>query len=183
MRGAFAVASPRVAALRALNYTPAVEAFRAKAKANKAKTFGELLSSLGPAYGSVFTRIDCQRSYGVELLSQGDMFATEPQGRVIRRDCMPNPDAHRIDRWQVLLAGAGTLGENELYGRAMVADGRLAGRYVGPDAMVMTFKSPGSIESLYAYAFLCTNVGMVLRFFASAPRCYWIYQYHSHPTN
>lgn len=72
---------------------------------------------------------------------------------------MPNPKDHKIERWQVLIAGAGTLGENELYGRSLIADRRLSGHYVGPDAMVMTFKSPASPESLYAYAFLCTGVG------------------------
>jgi hypothetical protein len=160
MRSSFAVSSPRVTALRALNYTPAVEAFRARASNKTCKRFRDLLSSLGPGYGSVFTRIDCQKSHGVELLSQGDMFATEPQGRIIRRDCIPRPESHRIARWQVLIAGAGTLGENELYGRAIIADDRLAERYVGPHAMVMSFNSPESSESLYAYAFLCTEVGV-----------------------
>src|SRR4051794_26564143 len=113
MRHAFAVSEPRVTALRALNYAPAVEVFRRKASGRTCKTFGELLATLGPNYGSVFTRIDCDRDHGVELLSQGDMFATEPEGRIIRQDCIPNPGAHRIERWQVLVAGAGTLGENE----------------------------------------------------------------------
>lgn len=160
MRSAFSVASPRVTALRALNYTPEVEAFRAKADKRTCKRFGDLLASLGLGYGSVFTRIDCHPSHGVELMSQSDMFATEPSGRFIRRDCIPKPEAHMVHWGQVLIAGAGTLGENELYGRSIIADGRLNGRYVGPDAMVMTFRSPGSPESLYAYAFLCSRVGV-----------------------
>ncbi|MGI9067085.1 MAG: hypothetical protein ACR2HX_11875 [Pyrinomonadaceae bacterium] len=73
---------------------------------------------------------------------------------------MPNPQDHRVKRWQILIAGAGTLGENELYGRSIIADNRIAGRYTGGHAMVMTFNSPGSHESLYAYAFLCTRVGV-----------------------
>src|SRR3712207_3691193 len=149
MRSAFSVASPKVTALRALNYTPEVEALRSRADKRTCKRFGELLESLGPGYGSVFTRIDCHPNYGVELMSQSDMFATEPAGRIIRRDCIPKPETHKVSRWQILIAGAGTLGENELYGRSIIADDRLDGRYVGPDAMVMTFKSPGSSESLY----------------------------------
>ena len=149
MRNAFAVSSPNVTALRALNYAPAVEGFPCgKAESSPfLQDVGDLLADLGPNYGSVFTRIDCERQHGVELLSQSDMFATEPEGRVIRRDCIPRPDAHRIQRWQVLIAGAGTLGENELYGRALIADRRLVDRYVGPHAMVMTFDSPGSAET------------------------------------
>jgi len=160
MRSAFAVSAPRVTALRALNYTPAVEAFRSKANRRACRTFRDLLTDIGRGYGSVFTRIDCERGHGIELLAQGDMFGTEPVGRIIRRDCIPDPEAHRINRWQVLIAGAGTLGENELYGRSIIADQRLADRYVGPDAMVMTFDSPGSSESMYAYAFLCSKVGI-----------------------
>lgn len=122
MRSAFLVASPKVTALRALNYTPEVEVFRAQAQNQKWGQFGDLLVRLGPNYGSVFTRVDCHPSYGVELMSQSDMFTSEPTGRIIRRDCIPKPDAHKVDRWQVLIAGAGTLGENELYGRSIIAE-------------------------------------------------------------
>src|SRR5262245_29391093 len=115
MRSAFTIASPKVTALRALNYTPEVEAFRAKANNRTCKRFGDLLADIGPGYGSVFTRIDCHPSHGVELMSQSDMFATEPACRIIRRDCIPRPEDHRVHRWQVLIAGAGTLGESELY--------------------------------------------------------------------
>ena len=123
-------------------------------------SLGDLLIELGPGYGSVFTRIDCEANHGVELVSQGDMFASEPAGRIIRKDCIPNSEAHRIRRWQVLVAGAGTLGENELYGRSIIADRRLVNRYVGPHAMTMLFKSPEADHSLYSYAFLCSNVGV-----------------------
>ena len=160
MRSVFAVRSPNVTALRALNYAPAVEAFRAKANSRSCRRLGDLLANIGLGYGSVFTRLDCDLAHGIELVSQGDMFATEPAGRIIRRDSIPNSSEHEIQRWQVLVAGAGTLGENELYGRSIIADGRLAGRYVGPDAMTMTFEVPGSVESLYAYAFLCTKIGV-----------------------
>lgn len=121
---------------------------------------GSLLSDVGPAYGSVFVRRDCAPEHGVELITQGDMFAAEPSGRIIRRDSMARPDRHHVRRWQVLIAGAGTLGENELYGRSILADARLEGRYVGPHAMVLTFREPGSDQSLFTYAFLLTATGV-----------------------
>ena len=162
MRRAFITSAPRATALRALNYSPDVEAFRRNARGRPCVPMGELLNSIGPGYGSVFTRIDCHSSHGVELLSQGDMFAAEPSGRVIRRDCIPVPADHEIRRWQVLIAGAGTLAETELYGRSLIADGRLTGRYVGPHAMVLDFKDPGSDFALYTYALLLTRVGISL---------------------
>ena len=118
------------------------------------------MESFAPAYGSVFTRRDCARSLGVELLSQTDMFAAEPAGRVIRRDSMPVPERHLIRPWQVLIAGAGTLGETELYGRPVISDSRLEGKFVGPHAMALTFKDAGSVMNLYTYAFLLTRTGI-----------------------
>jgi len=154
---AFMVARPTGAALRALNYTPEVERLRSR---QGGQSLGSMLADLGPAYGAVFTRVDCEASHGIELVTQGDMFAAEPTGRIIRRDSMARPERHEIRRWQVLIAGAGTLGENELYGRPIIADSRLVGRYVGPHAMVLTFKEPESDSSLFAYAFLLSRIGL-----------------------
>jgi hypothetical protein len=156
-RAAFTVARPQSTALRPLNYSPEVERLRV-AEAGTVP-LGSLLRELGPAYGAVFTRRDCSREHGIELLSQSDMFALEPAGRVIRRDSMPRPDEHLVRRWQVLVAGAGTLGAHELYGRCILADDRLAGRYVGPDAVALTFADEGSDLSLYVYAFLASPIG------------------------
>lgn len=159
MRSAFCVSDIRPRALRALNYSPGVERIRRTAT-TKSVPLRALLSEMGPAYGSVFTRLDCAPEHGVELVSQSDMFSVEPKGRVIRRDSMAQPERHLVRRWQVLIAGAGTLGENELYGRVLLADRRLEGRYVGPDAMVLTFNAPGDDASLFAFAFLSTRVGL-----------------------
>ncbi len=156
---AFVVEEPRSRALRALNYTPAVERIR-RAGSSSARPLRDIVKSFGPAYGTVFTRLDCHPDHGIELLSQSDMFAAEPRGRVIRRDSMREPDKHRIERGQVLIAGAGTLGENELYGRALLADGRLADKYVGPDSMTLVFESPDDDFSLFAYAWLASPTGV-----------------------
>ncbi|WP_437681676.1 hypothetical protein [Sorangium sp. So ce131] len=158
MASTFIVEKPTTAALRALNYTPEVEALRRR-KRRTAK-LGDFLSEMGSAYGAVFVRIDCDRDHGVELITQGDMFAAEPSGRIIRLDSMARPERHRVKRWQVLVSGAGTLGESELYGRSIIADDRLVDRYVGPHAMVLTFADPGSDDSLYTYAFLCSKPGI-----------------------
>lgn len=160
MSAVFSVSALRFGLLRAINYTPEVESIRRHAAKAASVPLGSLLSSMGPAYGSVFTRLDCHPSQGIELVSQADMFAAEPSGRVIRRDSMKHPERHEIKKWQILIAGAGTLGETELYGRSLVADGRLVGKYVGPHAMVLTFKEPGGDLNLFTYAFLSTVIGV-----------------------
>ena len=157
-RMAFVVSRPRSSGLRALNYEPGVEALRSAG--GRSARLGDLLESLGSAYGTVFTRVDCAPDHGIELLSQSDMFAIQPRGRVIRRDSMARPERHVVRGAQVLVAGAGTLGDNELYGRSLVADTRLEGKYVGPDAIALTFRDPGSDHSLYCAAFLGSSLGI-----------------------
>src|SRR3954470_1758863 len=119
MRTVFNVDYPRSTTLRALNYSPYVEAFRRKRDVLKSVRLGELLVEMGAAHRRAFTRIDCHPDHGVELVSQTDMFAAEPSGRVIRMDSMPMPERHRFSRWQILIAAAGTLGETELFGRSV----------------------------------------------------------------
>lgn len=155
----FVVEEPRSGALRALNYTPAVERIR-RAGSDSARPLREIVKSFGPAYGTVFTRLDCRPDHGIELMSQSDMFAAEPRGRVIRRDSMREPDKHLTEKGQVLIAGAGTLGENELYGRSILADDRLVGKYVGPDSMTLVFEDAEDDFSLFAYAWLASPTGV-----------------------
>lgn len=160
---AFVVEEPRSRALRALNYAPAVERIR-RAGSSSTRSLREIIKAFGPGYGTAFARRECSPAHGVELLSQSDVFAAEPQGRVIRRDSMPHPDRHLVERGQVLIAGVGTLQETELYGRSILADERLAGKYLSQDAMALTFEEPDSDFSLYTYAWLASPTGVsVLR--------------------
>lgn len=156
---AFVVDEPSVGALRALNYAPAVERIR-RAGSSSARPLSEIVKAFGPAYGTVFTRLDCKPEHGVELITQSDMFAAEPAGRVIRMDSMRHPERHRVTRGQVLIAGAGTLGENELYGRSILADDRLVGKFVGPHSMSLHFEDPNDDFSLFAYAWLASPTGI-----------------------
>ncbi len=115
---------------------------------------------MGESYGAIFVSAECDEGYGVELLSQRDMFRAEPEGKWIRRDSLPNPLAHEVRKWQILIAGTGTLAPTELYGRCILADERLTGKCLGPDGLALTFKQPGSDINLYVYAFLATELGL-----------------------
>lgn len=155
---AFVVDEPRSGALRALNYAPAVERIR-RSGSSSALPLRDIVKSFGPAYGTAFARLECNPDCGVELLSQSDIFAMEPRGRFIRRDSMPHPDRHLIELGHVLIAGAGTLGENEIYGRAIIADQRLVGKHLSQDAMALVFEEPNTDLALFAYAWLISPTG------------------------
>lgn len=155
----FCVKNASAAALRALNYSPAVEKLRSVV-GSSAVPLHELALAVGRGYATVFARRDCKPSHGVELLSQTDMFAAEPEGRTIRLDSMTHPERHLVSRLQVLVAGAGTLGRYELYGRSIIADDRLAGKYIGQDTLSIEFREPDSDHALFAYAFLASPTGV-----------------------
>lgn len=159
MGRSFLVHRPVPAALRALNYTPEVETFREKA-GSRTQALGRMLTGLGESYWAVFTRLDCAATCGVELITQTDMFASEPSGRVIRIDSMPKPENHRVRRWQILIAGAGQMAEGNLFGRSIIADDRLAGKYLGPHAVALTFEDEGGDENLWTYAYLNSKIGI-----------------------
>lgn len=156
---AFVVDEPKARALRALNYSPAIERIR-RAGSSSARPLRDIVKILGPAYGTAFARLDCGPTHGIELLSQSDVFAAEPRGRVIRRDSMQHPERHLIEPGQILIAGVGTLGENELYGRALIADSRLTGKYLSQDVMALVMEEPGEDFALFTYAWLASPTGL-----------------------
>jgi type I restriction enzyme S subunit len=72
---------------------------------------------------------------------------------------MPHPDRHKVHRWEVLIAGAGQMGEGNLFGRSIIADARLAGGFLGPDTFAIGFEEPGSDLNLWVYAVLNSALG------------------------
>jgi hypothetical protein len=163
MRSAYLTKSISSTTVRALNYIPELEAFRKQGKTYRSGLcLGDLICGMAESYGKVFIRYDCAPGRGEELLTQSDMFAAETEGRIIRGDAILRLEDHRLYRWQILIAGAGTLGETELYGRSIIVDERLAGKIIGPHAIRLTFPQPGDDINLFVYAFLCSPTGIRL---------------------
>lgn len=157
---AFVVDRPQTAALRALNYSPSIERIR-RAGSSAARPLHEVVKLFGPGWRRAFARVPTRPGFGVELLSQSDAFAAEPRGRWIRADSMSEPWRHRIEPGQVLLAGTGTLAETELYGHAILADARLVGKFLTEDAMALVFEDPAHDFSLFTYAWLASQTGVM----------------------
>jgi type I restriction enzyme S subunit len=122
------IEEPRTGALRALNYAPVLERIR-QSGSGSSQQLRKMVKRFGEAYGTVFTRLDCDPNHGVRLLSQTDTFAAEPRGRIIRRDSMPDSRRHEVRRWQILISGAGQMSEGNLFGRSII--GFLFGWHLG----------------------------------------------------
>jgi hypothetical protein len=159
MRSAYLAKSVTEASVRALNYSREVEILREKARvSSNIVCLGEIVS-VPTASSYIFRQVDCAQGYGEEILTQTDMFASEPRGRVVRRELMPNPDARRIQPGQILIAGAGQMEETNLFGRSIISDARLIGKVLCGDA-IMLKGNENSDQFLYLYAFLCSCYGV-----------------------
>lgn len=159
MRSAHMTHELRHATMRALNYSPLIDRLRARST-QSTPVLRDVTKEIGRAYAKVLTRVACAPEFGEELLSQVDLFAIEPEGRWIRGDLMSFCEDLRIRRGDILVAGAGQIGESTLFGRALIADTRLVGKLAAGDVMVLRAESPDADEWLYVYAFLLSDFGL-----------------------
>lgn len=166
MRSAYLTKSISAATVRAINYTPELGQFLQRHQGADVSRLGNLASIRSPG-SAMFRAINCSPEFGEEFLTQADIFAAEPTGRTIRPDTIPDLESRRVKNGQILIAGVGTLGETELYGRSIIADDRLVGKLLTSDTLVL---EPILDEDThyYVYAFLCTSVGVRLVRSASA---------------
>lgn len=148
------------ASIRALNYTPEVSRLRARTREAGVTLLGSLACEVGDSYAKVLPRIDCSPASGRELLSQVDIFAAEPRGRAIRHDLIPFADNITIREGDILVAGVGQIGESTLFGRAVIADKRLAGKLASGDVLIIRFPEADAVIGRYVYAFLNSSVGL-----------------------
>lgn len=158
MRSAYLATSVTEATVRALNYTPEVGRFRKIIPGAKVSLLEELATIRTPG-NAMFRARDCSPQYGKEFLTQADIFAAETNGRIIQADLVSDVESRQAKSGQILIAGVGTLGETELYGRAIIADKRLEGKLLSSDVLIL---EPNLDEDTHAYlyAFLCSRVGV-----------------------
>ncbi len=160
MRSDYSVTNVNPATIRAMNHVPEMDRIRNRANEGSTSALGTMVEQLGRTFSKRVPRVDCSPLFGNELLGQVDILSSEPQGRVIREDRIPDAGDFRIKRWDVLIPGVGQLGQATLFGRAFIADGRLAGKLASEDIVILRFPNPGDSASLFTYALLCTNFGL-----------------------
>jgi type I restriction enzyme S subunit len=119
---------------------------------------GDLVEEGGIYNGPRFARIDCQSPHGLEFMSQRDAMLIRP---VPRRIVHPGfADRQLFAReGTILVGGHGTLGEGEIFGRAVLVHGRFARAAFTQDLLRIVPK-PTEAHALYAY--LTTTVGFRL---------------------
>lgn len=113
--------------LRGRNYGLRLEKIITLLKKGRWQPLEELLQT-SPFYTGRFKRLASTSPTAVELYSQSNLFALQPKGQIISARTVPNDVS--VTKGSILVAGVGTLGENEIFGRAKFVWGYLEDKLV-----------------------------------------------------
>lgn len=105
-----------------------------------------------------FPRIETKNGKGVMLINQMDIFGQIIRGKWISKRNVKLDSL--VEYGEVLIAGVGTMGENETFCRAIFANEDLQGQLVSGEFIRM--KTKGEVPSGYLYAWLCSEYGFRL---------------------
>jgi hypothetical protein len=141
--------------MRASNYTPRYQRILQALRSSPTVDLGEICAAGHLNTGARFKRIDAEPEYGVQLIGQKQGFWMTPEGRWISASYAPK-DIYAIDE-SVMIASSGTLGESELYCRAILVTGRWL-RYVYTQHFLRVVSGEPSFPGAYLFAFLRSDL-------------------------
>jgi len=102
-----------------------------------------------------FPRVEVKEGYGIMLINQKDIFDTIIKGKYISKRGVKTDNM--VEYGEVLVAGVGTLGENETFCRTIFANEDLVGQLVSGEFIRM--KASNEVPSGYLYAWLESDYG------------------------
>ncbi|GGK89288.1 hypothetical protein Sme01_49560 [Sphaerisporangium melleum] len=117
----FSVSGLTSTSLRALNYSPRAQRLIDALRSVPHRTLGEVCGGGYLGSGTRFKRIDSDSRYGVKLVGQRQGFWLRPEGRWINPNHSPL-GIFAADE-SVLIAAQGTLGDSEVFCRAIYVTG------------------------------------------------------------
>ena len=106
-----------------------------------------------------FPRVEVKEGNGVMLINQSDIFDTIVKGKWISKRKV-NLDNNLVTYGEVLVAGVGTLGENETFSRALFANEDLVGQLISGEYIRM--KCNDKMPSGYLFSWLNSDYGFRL---------------------
>ncbi len=106
-----------------------------------------------------FPRVEVKEGNGVMLINQSDIFDTIVKGKWISKRKV-NLDKNLVSYGEVLVAGVGTLGENETFCRALFANEDLVGQLISGEFIRM--KCNEKMPSGYLFSWLNSDYGFRL---------------------
>ena len=153
-------AGPTASTLRALNFSPRTRRILDSLTAVPHRTLGDLCLNGTLARGDRFRRIDAERGAGVKLIGQRQGFWIRPEGRriVLKSD---EKGAVQVPDETIVVASRGTLGESEVYCRAMFVTGRWLSWGYSEDFLRVISGDP-EFPGAYLFAFFRSEVAFRL---------------------
>ncbi|MGW7269326.1 methylation-associated defense system restriction endonuclease subunit S MAD5 [Streptomyces sp. NPDC054864] len=145
--------------LRALNFSPRAKNLAQQLSLVPGESFGNVCTESSLKIGSRFKRIDVDSAHGVRLLGQRQVFWLRPEGRWISAAQAPSNSS--LPDETILIAGRGTLGENEVYGRAIFVTGSWLTNAYSQDFVRVSSGNP-DIPGAYLFAFFRSTVAFRL---------------------
>jgi hypothetical protein len=118
----------------------------------------DVLSNEGLFNGPRFARVSCSAPHGLDFMSQRDPFLIRPFPRRIMHPGFDDGLLF-VQENTILVAGQGTLGEGEIFGRAAFAHGRFLKSGFTQHILRIV---PNEESALTLFAFLTTTVGLRL---------------------
>jgi hypothetical protein len=147
--------------LRALNFDPRAVALRnGLIRVNRTTQLGQLCVPQWFKGKIIFTRVDAEPEYGALLIGQRKAFRPRPEGRWISRKSIKGLGL-QVPAGTTLIPSHGTLGDNELYCRAVYVTPRMA-NYAFSGDFFRCVPAEGAIHSGYLHAFLRSELAFRL---------------------
>lgn len=128
-------------------------------RVNNSVSIKDILQNNAPFSTGSFPRVEVKEGKGVMLINQSDIFDTIVKGKWISKRKV-NLDNNLVSYGEVLVAGVGTLGENETFCRAIFANEDLVGQLVSGEFIRM--KCNDKVPSGYLYTWLNSDYGFRL---------------------
>lgn len=143
--------------INAFNHSERIRNIKTLLKCNTKPLYEILLGGKTFSTGS-FPRVETKKGYGVMLINQSDIFDTVIKGKYIsKRNVILS---NLVEYGEVLIAGVGTLGENETFCRTIFANEDLVGQLVSGEFIRM--KTTEEVPSGYLFAWLSSDYGFRL---------------------
>ncbi|MFC9493760.1 restriction endonuclease subunit S [Streptomyces sp. NPDC056982] len=146
----FTVESVGPTSLRALNFAPRARKLLEKLGSVPGSTLGAVCSGGQLSRGVRFTRVESDTENGIQLVGQRQAFWLRPEGRWISAAKTPVEVFARDET--ILVAAQGTLGENEVYCRPILATGSFL-KYAYSEHFLRIVSGDPKVPGAYLFAF------------------------------
>lgn len=155
----FTITGPSSTSLRALNYAPRARGLIEQLQTVPHQLLGSICRDGQLSRGLRFKRIESDPEHGYKLIGQRQAFWLRPQGRWVSRRDTPTEVLAKDET--VLIAAQGTLGENEVFCRCILATGSWLDHAYSEHFLRVVSGNP-DYPGAYLFAFLRSEVAFRL---------------------